>query len=90
MTPQHLTAQKMKEAYYLTQKIPDQVGDWSPTLVLAQSMCVQSFRSPGQPKYPSSQVGFFSPWGTVMCWNVLNCGRELAGGLYQICKNYSS
>ncbi|XP_040842459.1 tubulin polyglutamylase TTLL4 isoform X1 [Ochotona curzoniae] len=24
MTPQHLTAQKMKEAYYLTQKIPDQ------------------------------------------------------------------
>jgi hypothetical protein len=29
MAPEHFTAQKMKKAYYLTQKIPDQVGNWS-------------------------------------------------------------
>lgn len=29
MTPEHFTAQKMKKAYYLTQKIPDQVRDLS-------------------------------------------------------------
>lgn len=30
MAPEHFTAQKMKKAYYLTQKIPDQVGDYPP------------------------------------------------------------
>lgn len=31
MTPEHFTAQKMKKAYYLAQKTPDQVGDCLPS-----------------------------------------------------------
>lgn len=30
MAPEQITAQKLKKAYYLTQKIPDQVGDYLP------------------------------------------------------------
>ena len=31
MAPEQFTAQKLKKAYYLTQKIPDQVGDYLPS-----------------------------------------------------------
>lgn len=59
MTPEHFTAQKMKKAYYLTQKIPDQVGNLSslklPT-ALSEASTLREISFPVYSFLPGSEV----------------------------------
>lgn len=64
MTPEHFTAQKMKKAYYLTQKIPDQVGDlFSLQLPTALS---QTSEAPGRSAFLSRSEFLTKNWDLVI------------------------
>lgn len=68
MSPEHCTAQKMKKAYYLTPKIPDQVGDLS-SLQLPTALG-QTVQAPGRSAF-LWRSEFFTKWDLVMCRDLL-------------------
>lgn len=60
MAPEHFTAQKMKKAYYLTQKIPDQVGDYPPPPSANKVSVVRHLGAQGKQFSLSPRQGFLT------------------------------